>query len=701
MQKTIILSFFIMASVAAQAQMTYPKAHKTDVTDDYFGTRVPDPYRWLEDDRSQETAQWVEAENKVTNDYLSKIPFRTKLMERLKKVSGYDKEYTPFKKFGRYYFYKAEAMKNQAVLYRADKLGGEAKVFLDPNKLSDDGTVALKSISFSNDGKYMAYAISRSGSDWQEFYVMDANTGELLSDHVEWAKFSGASWYKDGFYYSAYDAPQKGREFSNVNEVHKIYYHKIGTPQSEDVLFYQNPANPKRFYSVWVNDEETMMFLNESGDSNGNTLFVRDLRVPDSQFIQMTADKNSTYYTVDTNGNDIILYTNHHAPNGKLMVASIKNPGVKDWRELVPEQKSVLGSAELCGDKMILTYKKDACDHAYLYSKDGKQLCEIQLPGLGEVGFSCDKEYDDCFYSFSSFTSPGTVYTYDVAKDASKVYSEPKLSFSTKNLVSEQIFFTSKDGTRVPMFILYKKGMKRNGKSPVFMYGYGGFNIGMGPYFSSTRIPFIENGGIYVQVCLRGGNEYGEKWHLAGTKMHKQNVFDDFISAAEYLIKEGYTSSEKLAIVGGSNGGLLIGACMTQRPDLFKVAIPEVGVMDMLRYHKFTIGWNWASDYGTSEDSPEMFKYIYRYSPLHNLRPGTKYPATLVTTADHDDRVVPAHSFKFAARLQECQAGDAPVLIRIDAKAGHGGGKPLAKVMEEQADIYGFIMYNLGMKPKF
>lgn len=701
MQRRIILSAFIMASMMTMAQSPYPKAHKGNTEDVYFDMRVADPYRWLEDDRSEATAKWVEEENKITNDYLSKIPFRAKLLERLKTVSGYDKEYTPFKKFGRYYFYKAEKMKNQAILYRVDKLGDKPSVFIDPNKLSDDGTVALKSLSFSNDGKYAAYAISRSGSDWQEFYVLDVATGNLLPDHVEWAKFSSASWYKDGFYYSAYDAPQKGREFSNVNEVHKIYYHKLGTPQSEDVLFYQNPAFPRRFYSVWVNKEETMMFLNETGDSNGNTLFVRDLRVPNSQFIQMTGDKNNTYYTVDTNGDEIIIYTNNHAPNGKLMVANIKNPGVKDWRELVPEQSSVLGSTELCGDKLIVVYKKDACDHAYLYTKDGQRLHEIDLPGLGEVGFSCDKEHGECFYSFSSFTSPGTIYAYDVANNTSKVYSEPKLSFSTKNLVSEQLFFTSKDGTRVPMFILYKKGMKRNGKNPVYMYGYGGFNIGMGPYFSSTRIPFIENGGIYVQVCLRGGNEYGEKWHLAGTKMHKQNVFDDFISAAEYLIKEGYTSSEKLAIVGGSNGGLLIGACMTQRPELFKVAVPEVGVMDMLRYHKFTIGWNWASDYGTSEDSPEMFKYLYRYSPLHNLRPGTNYPATLVTTADHDDRVVPAHSFKFAATLQECQAGDAPVLIRIDTKAGHGGGKPLAKVLEEQADIYGFIMYNLGMKPKF
>lgn len=690
-----------MTSTMAMAQITYPKAHKDNTVDEYFGTRVADPYRWLEDDRSEAAAQWVEAENKVTNAYLQKIPFRAKLLERLKKVSGYDKEYAPFRRDGRYYFYKSEGLKNQAVLYYVDKLGDTPRVFLDPNTLSDDGTVALKGLSFSHDGRRLAYSISRSGSDWQEFYVMDVKTGKLLPDHIEWAKFSGASWYKDGFFYSAYDAPQKGKEFSNVNEVHKIYYHKLGTPQSEDVLYYQNPAWPKRFYSVWVNKEETLMFLNESGDGNGNTLFVRDLRVPDSQFIQMTADKNSIYSTVDTDGDDIILYTNAGAPNGRLMKASVKNPGFKDWSELVPEQKSVLTGMDLTGDKLILTYNKDACDHAYLYSKDGRQLSEISLPGLGSVSFSCSKEHGDCFYTFSSFTSPGTVYALDVDKNASTVYSQPKLSFKTQDLVSEQVFYTSKDGTRVPLFLLYKKGLKRNGKNPVYLYGYGGFNIGMGPYFSASRIPFIENGGIYAQACLRGGNEYGEEWHLAGTKMRKQNVFDDFIAAAEYLIKEGYTSSEKLAIVGGSNGGLLIGACMTQRPELFKVAVPEVGVMDMLRYHKFTIGWNWASDYGTSEDSPEMFRYLHGYSPLHNLRPGVKYPATLVTTADHDDRVVPAHSFKFAATLQECQGGEAPVLIRIDTKAGHGGGKPLSKALEEQADIYGFIMYNMGVKPKF
>lgn len=701
MSRLLSLLLFIMVSCVTKAQISYPKAQKDNTVDDYFGTKVADPYRWLENDTSEATAQWVEAENKVTFAYLEKIPFKNKLLKRLKQLADYQKVYSPFKIDGRYYFYKNDGLQNQAVLYMIDSIGDEPRIFLDPNNLSEDGTVALKGISFSNNGRFAAYAISRSGSDWQEFYVMDVKTGKMMRDHIKWAKFSNASWYGDGFYYSAYDAPVKGKEFSNMNEIHKIYYHKIGTPQSEDILFYQNPAYPKRFYSVSVNKEETLMFLYESGDSNGITLYVRDLRKPDSQFIQMTSDKDSNYYPVYSDGDRIIIYTNVGAPNGRLMVADINKPGIKDWKEFVPEAESVLSSIDVCYDKLILTYNKDASDHAYIYSLEGKKIDEIKLPGIGSLSFSCSKEYKDCFYSYTSFTTPGTIYNLDIDNNISKVYSAPKVNFNTNSLVSEQIFFTSKDGTRIPMFITYKKGLKRNGKNPVYLYGYGGFNISLTPGFSASRIPFIENGGIYAQVNLRGGNEYGEKWHQAGTKMNKQNVFDDFIAAAEYLISEKYTSKEHIAIVGGSNGGLLVGACMTQRPDLFKVAIPQVGVMDMLRYHKFTIGWNWAPDYGTSEDSKEMFKYLYGYSPLHNLKKGTSYPATLVTTADHDDRVVPAHSFKFAATLQECHEGTAPVLIRIDSKAGHGSGKPMAKVLEEQADIYGFIMYNLNMKPKF
>ena len=690
-----------LATTAVTAQgLQYPKAAKDGTVDEYFGTKVADPYRWLENDTSAQTAAWVEAENKVTNAYLAKIPFRGKLLKRMTELSNYERLSAPRKRHGKWYFFKNDGLQNQSVMYVMDKLGGEPRVFLDPNKLSTDGTVALKGVYFSHNGKYAAYTISRSGSDWEEIFVIDLKTGQLTEDHIEWAKFTNTAWKGDGFYYSAYDAPVKGKEFSNVNSGHKIYYHKIGTPQSEDVLFYQNAAYPKRFYYVDVNEKETKMYLYESGAGSGNNLFVRDLTKPESQFIQMTSNMDYQYMPAYDEGDKIWLYTNYGAPKGRIMIADMRQPGVDNWQELIPEQENVLSGSDVINRQLILTYQKDASDHAYLYGLDGKLRNEIRLPSVGSVGFMGDEKEPECFYTFTSFTVPGTVYQYDMEKDESTLYTSPKVNFRLDDYTSEQVFFQSKDGTRIPMFLTYKKGMKKNGKNPVFLYGYGGFNISLGPGFSAIRVSFLEQGGIYAQVTLRGGGEYGEEWHLAGTKMQKQNVFDDFIGAAEWLISEGYTCKDKLAIVGGSNGGLLVGACMTQRPDLFGVAIPEVGVMDMLRYHKFTIGWNWASDYGTSEDSREMFEYLKGYSPLHNLKPGTASPATLVTTADHDDRVVPAHSFKFAATLQECHQGDNPVLIRIDTKAGHGGGKPLAKVLEEQADIYGFILYNLGVKYK-
>ena len=700
MKKQLLMTMAtVLLSTSASAQgIQYPKADKDGTVDNYFGTEVADPYRWLEDDTSAKTAAWVEAENKITNAYLSKIPFRQKLLKRLTEVANYEKLSAPRKHHGRWYFYKNDGLQNQYVMYVMDQLGGTPRVFLDPNKLSTDGTVALQGVYFSNNGKYAAYTISRSGSDWQEFYVIDLKTGQLTTDHIEWAKFSGAAWQGDGFYYSAYDAPTQGKEFSNVNEGMKIYYHKIGTPQSDDVLFYQNPAQPKRFYTVSVNEEETMMFLYEDGAGAGNTLFVRDLRKPNSQFIQMTADMDYRYTPLYTEGEKIYLFTNYGAPRNRIMTADIKRPGINDWQELIAEQQNVLNNADIINRQLILTYSQDASDHAYLYGLDGRQIREVKLPSVGSVGFTGDEHEPECFYTFTSFTVPGTIYRYDLATGESTLYAKPNVKFQQEDYTSEQVFFQSKDGTRIPMFLTYKKNVKS--PRPVYLYGYGGFNIALVPSFSANRIPFLEQGGIYAQVTLRGGSEYGEEWHLAGTKMQKQNVFDDFIAAAEWLIREGYTTNEKIAIVGGSNGGLLVGACMTQRPDLFRVAIPQVGVMDMLRYHKFTIGWNWASDYGTSEDSREMFEYLRGYSPLHNLKPGTSYPATLVTTADHDDRVVPAHSFKFAATLQECHKGTNPVLIRIDTKAGHGGGKPLAKILEEQADIYSFILYNMGIKFK-
>ena len=701
MKHFIVLSALALTATTMTAQKKiYPNAPKDGTVDTYFGVKIPDPFRPLEADRSKETAEWVAAENKITNEYLAKIPFRGKLLKRLKEVADYEKVGAPFKKNGKWYVFKNNGLQNQSVLYQMDELGGALHEFLDPNKLSTDGTVALQGISFSKDGRYMAYVISRSGSDWQEIYVKDVATGELLSDHIEWAKFGGAQWCGNGFYYSAYDAPEKGKEYSSKNEVHKVYYHKIGTPQGQDVLFYQNPAHPLRFYSVSLNKEETMMFLHESGAGSGMNLYVRDLRVPDAQFIQMTSNMDLQYSPIETVGDNIYLLTNDGAPRGRVMVADIHKPGFKDWKELIGESKGVLEDVQFADDKLVLTYSQDASTHLYVYSLEGKELNEIKLPTVGRAGFSSERGQKECFYSFASFTVPGTIYQYDMAQNKSTVYTEPKVKFDLGKYTTEQVFFISKDGTHVPMFLTYRKGLKHNGKNPVLIYGYGGFNISLSPNFSSMRIPFLENGGIYVQVNLRGGSEYGEEWHVAGTKMQKQNVFDDFISAAEWLVTNSFTSKDHIAIMGGSNGGLLVGACMTQRPDLFKVCIPQVGVMDMLRYHKFTIGWNWAPDYGTSEDSKEMFEYLYSYSPLHNLKKGVSYPATLVTTADHDDRVVPAHSFKFAATLQECQGGTAPVLIRIDSKAGHGGGKPLAKQLEEQADIYSFIMWNLGMKFK-
>ena len=699
MKKNLLIILAMTAIAIESCAPKLPQTRKDDTVDNYFGTEVADPYRWLEDDASAETAAWVKAQNKVTDAYLKKLPARAKILSRLKEVANYEKVGAPsHKKNGKWYFYKNDGLQNQSVLYEMDELGGEPSVFLDPNTLSEDGTVALKGTYFSHDCKYMAYVISRSGSDWEEIFVIDVESGSLLEDHIEWAKFTGASWCGNGFYYSAYDRPEgEGHEFSGKNEVHKIYYHKIGTPQSEDELYFSNPAEPLRFYQLDINEEETLAFLYEDGADVGNNLYVKDLRVEGAEFVQMTADMKNSCLPLESEGDNIYLFTNLGAPMNKVVVTNVKNPSYSNWKDLIPESDCVLEDASFVGGKIIASYLKDASTHAWLYDIDGTRLQEIKLPGVGTAGFSGKKEEPWCFYSYSSFTTPGTIYSFDLASGESSVYCQPKTNFDLSDYDVEQVFFESKDGTSIPMFVTHKKNVKLDGSNPVLLYGYGGFDISLTPGFSANRIPFLEAGGIYAQVNLRGGGEYGEAWHLAGTKMNKQNVFDDFISAAEWMIKHGFTSPEKLAILGGSNGGLLVGACMTQRPDLYAVAIPQVGVMDMLRYHKFTIGWNWAPDYGTSEDSKEMFEYLRSYSPLHNLKPGTKYPATLVTTADHDDRVVPAHSFKFAATLQECNDGTNPCLIRIDSKAGHGGGKPLAKVLEEQADIYAFIFKHLGM----
>ncbi|MDR0973602.1 MAG: prolyl oligopeptidase family serine peptidase [Prevotellaceae bacterium] len=699
---TLMVGMILAAGCSPKQQVKYPHTEKGEVTDTYFGTKVADPYRWLEDDRSQSTANWVAAQNAVTKTYLEGIDFRPALLKRLTELANYERISAPVKRHGRYYFTRNDGLQNQSVYYVQDSKDGNARVFLDPNKLSDDGTVALAGMSFSKDGKYTAYLVSRSGSDWREIYVMETESGKLLDDHILWAKFSGASWEGDGFYYSAYDAPEANSSaYSDVNENHKIYYHKLGTPQSDDKLIFQNPAYPKRFYHASTNDEETMLFLDESGANLGNRLFCKDLTKKNAPIVEIASDDRYEYGVLGTVGNKIIILTNQGAPMRRVMVADTKDPKFEQWKVLIPETESVIDGARIIGGKLIISYLKDACSRAYVYNINGEKEHEVELPGIGSVGFTGTPDEKECFYTFTSFTVPGNIYAYDMDANTSQLYRAPNVQFAPDDYTTEQVFYPSKDGTKIPLFLTYKKGLQKNGNNPVYLYGYGGFDISMTPSFSTSRIPFLENGGIYAQACLRGGGEYGEAWHLAGTKLHKQNVFDDFIAAAEYLIESNYTQTKKIAIVGGSNGGLLVGACMTQRPDLFGVCIPQVGVMDMLRYHKFTIGWNWASDYGTSEDNSEMFNYLYSYSPLHNLVPNTAYPPTLVTTADHDDRVVPAHSFKFAARLQECNDGTHPTLIRIDTKAGHGSGKPMSKVLEEQTDIYGFIMYNLGVEPVF
>lgn len=679
-------------------RVVYPETARGNTVDTYFGEEVADPYRWLENDTSAATAAWVKAQNEVTFQYLGQIPFRETLKKQLTEWADYEKYGSPFKKHGKYYFFKNDGLQNQSVLYVQNTLDAEPQVLLDPNKLSADGTVALGGISFSRDGKYLAYTISRSGSDWQEIYVMDLGSGQLLEDHILWAKFTGASWQGDGFYYSAYDAPAEGKEYSNVNENHKIYFHKLGEPQSKDRLIYQNPAYPKRFYSASVSENEKVLFLYESGAGRGNALYMKDLTKKNAPVVKLADDMDYSYGPLEVLDDRILFITNYGAPKYKIMEAELSAPTLENWKDLIPESEAVLASAEVIGGKLVVTYDKDASNHAYVYELDGKQLHEVKLPALGSVGFSGNKEDNEAFYTFTSFIFPPSIYRYNVAENTSELYRTPTIKFNPEDFVTEQVFYASKDGTKIPMFLTYKKDLKKSGKNPVLLYGYGGFNISLNPGFSTMRLPFLENGGIYAQVNLRGGGEYGEEWHVAGTKMQKQNVFDDFIAAAEYLIREKYTTPQKIAIMGGSNGGLLVGASLNQRPDLFKVAIPQVGVMDMLRYHKFTIGWNWASDYGTSEDSKEMFEYLKSYSPLHTLKSGTAYPATLITTADHDDRVVPAHSFKYAAALQAANDGTNPTLIRIESKAGHGAGKPMSKVIDEYADVYAFIMYNLGME---
>lgn len=689
-------------------KITYPEA-PTDptVADEYFGMVVADPYRPLENDTARETLEWVKAENELTNAYLSGIPFRDAIRTRLMELNDYEKSGTPWKEHdGNYYFYKNDGLQNQSVLYRTKNVDGlkdgtGVEVFLDPNLLSDDGTVALNGVQFSKDGKYASYSISRSGSDWNEFYVMDPSTRTLLPDHIEWAKFGRPVWHDDGFFYSAYARPEEGKEFSNANENHRVYYHRLGTPQSEDTLVYEDTEHPLYFHSVDVSDDGSTLFLYMSGAGVGNGLKMKDLTRPDAPWVTVIDSQEFAVSPLEVIDGEIYLLTSKDAPRYRIVAAPVADPRPENWRDVVTESDAVLASAQMAGSNMILIYDRDAAHHAYLTDIKGKIIREIELPTFGTVYFTSDPKHPEVFYKFTSFTYPGTVYSYDMASgESSEIVSSSPAGFEPDDYVTEQVFYTSADGTKVPMFIVYKKGLEKDGSNPVYLYGYGGFNISLNPGFSPNRLLWLENGGIYAQANLRGGSEYGEEWHQAGTKLNKLNVFNDFIGAGEYMVNQGWTTPELLTIVGGSNGGLLVGAVTNMRPDLFRVAVPEVGVMDMMRYHLFTIGWNWASDYGTSADSPEMAKYLLDYSPIHNIRnDGTPYPAVLVTTADHDDRVVPAHSFKYAATLQKADTGERPKLIRIDSNAGHGGGKPMAKVIDEYADIYSFIFKNLGISP--
>ena len=677
----------------------YPETKKVNTVDTYFGVEVPDPYRWLEDDLSDETSDWVSRQNKLTFSYLDNIPYRDKVKKRLSELFDYERVSAPSKRGDYIYFTKNDGLQNQSVWYRKKGEDGEPEVFLDPNTFSEDGTISLAGTSFSEDASMMAYLISEGGSDWRKIIVIDTETKEMVGDTLIDVKFSGVSWKgNEGFYYSSYDKP-KGSELSAKTQYHKLYYHQMGTDQSGDQLVFGGEKQPNRYVGGGTSEDDRFLIISAAENTAGNQLYIIDLRDPKQQLKLVDDDYNSRTSFITNDGDKLIFRTNIDAPNYRLVSVDAKAPGKENWKDLIPETENVL-SANSGGKKIFASYLVDAKTKVLQYDLNGELEREIELPGIGSAGgFGARREDESLYYSFTSFTSPTSTYKYDIATGKSELYERPDVDFDPDNYVTEQIFYTSKDGTKVPMFIVYKKGLEKNGKNPTLLYSYGGFNVSMTPGFSTSRILWLENGGIYAQPSIRGGGEYGEEWHISGTKMQKQNVFDDFIAAGEYLIENGYTSSDYLAIRGGSNGGLLVGATMTQRPDLAKVAFPAVGVMDMLRYHKFTAGAGWAYDYGTSDDSKEMFEYLYKYSPVHALKPNTAYPATMVTTADHDDRVVPAHSFKFAATLQEHHVGDNPVLIRIETNAGHGAGTPISKQIEQSADMYAFAWYNMGILP--
>ncbi len=691
-------------AVAAQG-LSYPSTKSVDHVDAYHGVKVADPYRWLEDDTSADTAAWVEAQNKVTFAYLDKIPYRAALTTRLKSLYDYAKFGSPSRKGDSYFFSKNDGLQNQSVLYIQKGLTGTPEVLIDPNGWSADGTVRLAGFAPSKDARLAVYGMSRSGSDWQEYNVMDLSTQRVLSDKVEWVKVSSIAWRGNGFYYSRYPQPEKGKELSSINENHQVYYHRIGTLQSADEMVFSDPKNPQRFHTLDTTEDERFAVLDVSDrgtGKQGNAVFVQDLSKPGSKFMPLIPNiGDDTYQVLESVRGELIVFTDNNAPNGRVVRIDPANPAPANWKTIIAPKSDTIDTVRVAAGKVIATYMKDVTSKAYVHNLEGALENEIELPGLGSAsGFAGNMDDTSLFYTYQSFTYPTSIFRYDVAARKSSLFRAPEIpGLDVNQYETKQVFVTSKDGAKVPMFLVHKKGLALDGNNPTLMYGYGGFNIATTPGFNSLRVALLEQGFVYASVNMRGGSEYGEAWHDAGTKLKKQNVFDDFIAAAEWLIANKYTSPAKLAAQGGSNGGLLVGAVVNQRPELFRVAIPQVGVMDMLRFHKFTIGWNWIADYGSS-DNVEQFKALQAYSPLHNIKPGGKYPATLVTTADHDDRVVPAHSFKYAATLQKHARPDNPVLIRIDTKSGHGASN-VTKQIEATADIYAFIMYNLGLTPKF
>ncbi|MCP2026692.1 prolyl oligopeptidase [Flavobacterium sp. HSC-32F16] len=695
MKKTFLLMALTTAGISF-AQIKYPETKKGETVDIYFDTKVSDPYRWLEDDKSAETGAWVKAENEVTYGYLDKIPFREELKKRMEKLWNYEKIGAPFKEGKFTYYSKNNGLQNQSVVYRKDQSGKE-EVFLDPNTFSKDGTTSLGGLNFSKDGNKAAYAISEGGSDWRKVIIIDALSKKVLEDTLVDVKFSGISWLgNEGFYYSSYDKP-KGSELSAKTDQHKLYFHKLGTSQKEDKVIF-GADQKRRYVGGYVTEDNHYLVITAANSTYGNELYIKDLKTPDSPIVTIVDNFNTDNSIIENEGTRLFIHTDYNAPNGRVVTVDFSNPKPENWKDFIKETENVL-SPSTGGGYFFANYTKDAVSLVLQYDYSGKLVREIKLPAVGTAsGFGAKKEEKILYYSFTNYTTPGSIFSFEPKSGKSEIYQKPKVDFKSEDYESKQVFYTSKDGTKVPMIITYKKGTKLDSKNPTILYGYGGFNINLTPSFSIANAVWMENGGVYAVANLRGGGEYGKKWHDAGTKLQKQNVFDDFIAAAEYLIAQKYTSSDYLAIRGGSNGGLLVGATMTQRPDLMKVALPAVGVMDMLRYHTFTAGAGWAYDYGTAQDSKEMFEYLKGYSPVQNVKKGTKYPATMVTTGDHDDRVVPAHSFKFAAELQDKQAGENPVLIRIDVKAGHGAGKSVAATIQENVDIQAFTLYSMGFK---